>query len=453
MVFGLAAFMLVSAGPAHGATTGTKTTLSGTIALTGTEGKDDFSVSFQNGTSLSDTATLTIEPAVTVTATNGSCPPETDPVTGRPTFNECPVKSFGGSSTLALDLRKGDDNVDIGIDDEGGAFGGFNVGAGAGNDTVVLELDHPAAVTLKGEDGNDTLSAGSDTNSIAPGATFDGGLGTDIAAFRATTYRDQIGTQQLGVTASLEGKTATTTVVNPSTGQPTILRTDNLASIEGLTGTEVGDVLVGSTKNDTLTGDDGNDNLKGGDGDDVLSGGGGLDELDGGVGRDTLDGGIGIDRFLKGDGGDTFNSRDGYLEEVPCTRADTILDDLVDKVIGDLTQCSISTAAAKWLYDTHLSGRSAKISRGALETKVSCPELKPETCEGRLEALLGKRTLAHVDYKVKPGQKTTVRLPISEADARKASGKRIVLSAEELDADGRDRFISRPTRVSKARPD
>ena len=72
---------------------------------------------------------------------------------------------------------------------------------------------------------------------------------------------------------------------------------------------------------------------------------------------------------------------------------------------------------------------------------------KPETCEGELDAVLGKRTLGRAAYDVAPGKKVAIGLPISKGNARRAEGKRIVLSASEVDADGRDRFVSRPTRV------
>ena len=55
---------------------------------------------------------MTITPAVSVTATSGSCPPETDPITGRPTVNSCTVIT-SSSATLVIDLRAGDDAVEV----------------------------------------------------------------------------------------------------------------------------------------------------------------------------------------------------------------------------------------------------------------------------------------------------------------------------------------------------
>src|SRR5207342_2056890 len=97
----------------------------------------------------------------------------------------------------------------------------------------------------------------------------------------------------IGVTASLDAKTAVFSGLN-SASQPATFRTDTLSSIEGLSGTEVGDVLTGGSGPDTLLGGAGDDNLNGGGGDDNLQGGDDLDDLVGGVGRDTLDGGPGI---------------------------------------------------------------------------------------------------------------------------------------------------------------
>jgi hypothetical protein len=126
-----------------------------------------------------------------------------------------------------------------------------------------------------------------------------------------------------------------------------------------------------------------------------------------------------------------------------------IVDDLVDKVAGDTTSCSISTAAAQHRYDTKLSGRPARVAGRSLLTRVSCPARKSTTCAGQLEALLGNKVLGKTRYRVAPGHRAAVQLPLDKIDARRAAGRRILLSATELDADGRDRFVSRPARVAK----
>jgi Ca2+-binding RTX toxin-like protein len=420
--------------PASGVDT---TTLSGTITIAGTEGKDELVVDFDAAG-----GTMTVQPAATVTATAGSCPAKTDPLTGRPTINECAYDPQN-LSLVVVDLKAGDDTVAV---SHGRAV---TVSGGAGNDRIQVDASDR---TLRGDDGDDLLAApgGMSTNQANNHAVaYDGGAGTDTASFVGAVASPGGDLVQIGVTASLETKTAT--FQGPTVSAPNgVYRVDTLTSIEGLSGTGVGDVLTGATKAETLVGETGNDNIRGGDGDDNIQGGGGLDDLVGGSGRDTLDGGPGIDTFPKGSGGDSFLARDGYAESIPCFSSDVIVDDLVDRVTGTPTSCSISTAAAKHHYDTKLSGRPARIVDGALQTRVRCPARKSTICKGDVEALLGRRTLGKAHYRVRPGDKLDLRLPLSKADARRAEGHKILLSATEVDADGRDRFVSRPTRVAKA---
>jgi Ca2+-binding RTX toxin-like protein len=442
MVLGAAVLILAAAGSTGAAIT--PGTVGGTVTITGTDGKDEFVVHVdQSGNGF----VLVVEPAATVTSTLGPCPPLVDPLSGRPTVNRCPL-DLEQALTLVVNLKAGDDSVRV----QPRAGTDVGVGAGAGNDLV--EILGGGSRSLKGEDGNDTLLTAGDlsvTQANKP-VTYDGGAGIDTAAWVAP--RVSTADDPLGVSASLASATATFSGVNID-NQPTTFRTDSLKEIESLSGTDFGDVLVGNTGPNVLSGGAGNDTLRGSDGADQLFGGIALDSLDGGKDSDTMDGGPGIDDYPAGGGLDTYNTRDGYLESVTCVKNDVIVDDLVDKVINNTTTnaCSVSTAAAKHLYDTHLSGRPARVVADTLATKVRCPAEKPEPCEGRLAALLGKRELGHADYKLRPGRAGILHLPISDADARRASGKRIVLSAEELDADGRDRFVSRPTRVEKVRPD
>jgi hypothetical protein len=428
------------------------TPLSGTITITGTGGKDDLQVVVTPPSSETGTAaSLTIDPAAAITATSGACPPETDPVNGRPLRNECTISS-SATPTLMIELGGGDDLVVV--DDSLGETIAAQVSGGPGNDAITLLARGDR--TIKGDDGDDQLAAPGPTSGTASHpVTYDGGAGADVASFAGNTALARSGgtasgfrAEELGVNASLETKTAALVGINQAFAFTTF-RTDKLNGIEILSGTGASDVLTGAAGPDTLLGGEGNDNLRGGDGDDNLQGGDDLDDLVGGTGKDTIDGGLGIDTFPKGSGGDTFLTRDGYAESIACVKEDVLVIDLVDKPGGELGGCSVSTAAAKHLYDTKLSGRPARIQGKALATRVRCPALKTEACEGKLEAMLGRHALAHVDYKVKPGSKVDVKLPITASNARKAAGKDIVLSAKEVDADGRDRFVSRPSRVAK----
>jgi Ca2+-binding RTX toxin-like protein len=419
------------------------TALSGQITVTGTGGKDNLDIEFSFEGARSR-YTMVVTPAATVTATSGSCPPNTDPLTGRPTVTEC-VVTPSSQTTLVVDALAGDDTVIV--EDSDFVMGALRLNGGLGND--VLEAAALTGRTLRGEDGNDTLIAGGPmSGGTNPAVGFDGGAGTDTAAWDDPSVATSGPNQDLGVTASLASGTATLAGVN-NQSQPTTFRTDTLTAIEGLIGTDVGDVLIGNAGANTLSGGRGNDNLNGGDGADSLLGGDDLDNLIGGKAADTVDGGLGIDTYPPDSGADTFNTRDGFLEQVTCVKGDAIANDLVDTVASNTAAnaCSVSTAAAKHRYDTKLSGKPARVVDGELRTKVRCPGAKPETCEGELEALLGKRKLGRAAYDVAPGKKVAIGLPISKGNARRAEGKRIVLSASEVDADGRDRFVSRPTRV------
>jgi Ca2+-binding RTX toxin-like protein len=88
----------------------------------------------------------------------------------------------------------------------------------------------------------------------------------------------------------------------------------------GVFGGDGNDLIIGSAGNNGLQGDLGNDTLRGGAGDDSLGGDYGNDRLEGGVGEDSLNGGVGNDLLLGGadddflvgiDGDDTINGGAG----------------------------------------------------------------------------------------------------------------------------------------------
>src|SRR5204862_147185 len=103
---------------------------------------------------------------------------------------------------------------------------------------------------LQGNNGDDTLEGGSGAD------TLDGGSGVDIASYvNAST----------GLTVSLASPAFNT---GEAAG-------DIYITIEGLSGSNFADTLIGDAGTNTL------------------SGGAGDDQLDGGAGNDTLDGGAG----------------------------------------------------------------------------------------------------------------------------------------------------------------
>src|SRR3954447_29921 len=86
-------------------------------------------------------------------------------------------------------------------------------------------------------------------------------------------------------------------VVDLSTGWGTAgdALNDHLVDIEGLTGSNFGDTLIGNAADNVLFGFDGADNLQGRAGNDLLLGGNGDDILNGGSGADYLQGDLGFD--------------------------------------------------------------------------------------------------------------------------------------------------------------
>jgi hypothetical protein len=424
----LTCLWLMTASTAHGQSVG------GTVTITGTSGRDEVTVSTVAGPTAVEE--LIVSPGVTLTATTGSCPPNTDPLTGRPVGFRC---RFSRINLLSLDLQGADDLLSVNT--QGASVDAVTAAGGPGNDALEVS---GVGRTLLGGDGNDTLAAPGLAQSANPVA-FNGGTGRDFADFRGISrLSSSFNEERAGVTASLA--TGRAEILLPASATS---RVDTLTAIEGLSGTAVGDVLTGGPGNDDLLGQDGPDILNGGDGNDTLNGGDASDRLTAGKGTDTLDGGRAIDEFVKSDGGDTLISRDGFAESTACTSADVIVNDLVDRLVSPELCASVSTAAAKHRFDTVISRRSPRLGEdGDLRVRLGCPEEKPETCAGVLRARLGGRGLAGARYRIRPGRRATIELNLSAAEARQARGKRLTLRAAEVDDDGRDRSVSRRVRVA-----
>lgn len=100
-----------------------------------------------------------------------------------------------------------------------------------------------------------------------------------------------------------------------------------------LTGSEVGDVMIGFGDRDRIRGGPGHDCLIGGSGNDRLHGDGGDDRITGGRGNDVLVGGRGVNAYDAGPGRDYVDARNGRRELVRCGRGrDRALIDRGDRV-------------------------------------------------------------------------------------------------------------------------
>lgn len=132
---------------------------------------------------------------------------------------------------------------------------------GEGNDTLIVQMDSPILVKLRGGPGADSLSGD---------AAFDdihGNQGNDIAH-------------------GWEGD-------------------------DWVVGGQDDDVLYGDTGHDIVLGNLGVDALDGGDGNDLIRGGQGNDSIIGGAGDDWIAGDLGSDTISGGAGADTFHAHGG----------------------------------------------------------------------------------------------------------------------------------------------
>lgn len=209
----------------------------------------------------------------------------------------CTLRLYGGAGADLLTGSPGGDGLY-------GNGGNDTLTGGAGEDLIV---DGPGADTVMGGPDADYLRAAA---SADPGDDYRGGGGIDTVSYLS---------RQNGVTVTIDN------VANDGESG----ENDNVhLDVEGVTGGDGDDVLVGSgagnflagglAGNDELYGGDGADHLDGFDGDDLLMGDAGDDVLTGFGGNDILDGGAGVDEYRGGEGDDLFINADGLAETIDC---------------------------------------------------------------------------------------------------------------------------------------
>ncbi len=186
----------------------------------------------------------------------------------------------------------------------------------AGNDKIVISAGLNQPATILGDNGNDTIVAGSGDTEVSGGSGNDkivGGRGNDT-----------------------------------------------------LCGDSGNDVIVGGAGNDTIFGEGGNDILNGGVGDDLLLGGDGNDTLDGAAGNDhlygqagndKLIGGVGNNILVGGDGNDTIVARFGRNILIGGDGKDTLVGNAGDDIlIAGSTAHDEDDAALQAILDEWSSG-------------------------------------------------------------------------------------------------
>ena len=174
--------------------------------------------------------------------------------------------SVGFRNTATLDGTTDTSIIDVSANTDGYSFDASTIGrvsidGGAGNDTIIVEIDRRAVIN--GGDGLDSINSGTGSDQIFGGAGDDTILGNG--------------------------------------GRDVIFGGEGNDNISGGTGP---DVLIGDAGNDTVVGGLGDDRVFG---DDVLGGAVegdavGNDTISGGEGRDTLYGGLGADVISGGPG-------------------------------------------------------------------------------------------------------------------------------------------------------
>jgi Ca2+-binding RTX toxin-like protein len=230
---------------------------------------------------------------------------------------------IGGGSNDILNGQNGNDIIDGGV-------GTDTMTGGAGDDTFFVDVTTDV-VNEAAAGGTDTINSTANTytmggqvenmnfigtgdfvgtgngqnNTIVGGAgndTLNGGGGDDVLEGRGgnNNYTGAAGIDTVTYANATSGVNA-----NLITGVATANGfggTDNLATIENLTG---------SGFNDTLTGSAAANILSGGSGADTINAGGGADTVIGGAGNDTLNGEAAADIIQGGDGDDTINGGAG----------------------------------------------------------------------------------------------------------------------------------------------
>ena len=191
--------------------------------------------------------------------------------------------AFGPDQTVEIELTPNADVI------YGNAFGAgtLSIDAGRGNDDLQLFVDddplQPDLLIIDAGSGNDTVSVGAffDTQ-------IDGGRGDD----------------EISLSPGGASEPDTTHILTGGDGRDYII-----GSIHGtnlIYGGNGADGLAGGFQADTIHGDIGRDEIAGQGGDDALLGGANRDAIFGGEGQDTLDGGTGNDSLYGEDGVDSF---------------------------------------------------------------------------------------------------------------------------------------------------
>lgn len=298
----------------------------GNDTIRGGEGGDDDDT--LDASALTGALTVTYSGDEAATITDGTATISVSEVENLILGNQ--ADSVDGSAVTGgfnIDAGAGDDTVidGAGNDTIDGGSGWDSVTLSEGGDDLLTDVEE---VILNGDFGNDTLTIADGTDGYIgfytdAGITLDFVDGTNATAtqgannaflngyfaFADSSHDDSFDASLAGAGISYYGWAGDDTVTGSSFSDSLF----NFSSGSFVVDAGAGDDYVsgGNGAND-IVGGSGNDSLSGGTGTDTLSGGSGADTIDGGRGDDTLAGGTGDDLLSGENDADTFVVEDNF---------------------------------------------------------------------------------------------------------------------------------------------
>jgi Ca2+-binding RTX toxin-like protein len=320
---------------------------------------------------------------------------------------------------------------------------------GLGGDDSLIAAPGVAQMTLlsvNGGSGSDTISGsdGPDVIDGGPGGDFlNGAEGDDSFVWNDGDGSDRID-GDLGVddvTASLDGTAGDVVSVQPNGRRVTLARTNlvpfalDIGSIESLhlagrggadmlTAGAIGLVAVnvsGGPGNDTITTRGSFDFVLGDEGDDHVDvRDGAPDVARGGEGNDSV-AADDVDLF------DGFETVDGAGAAAPPPPPPPPPAPIVSPPAAGPPPAVVAPPAPRTTpVSVAIKGGTAKVSKGRVAVRLSCPATSPDPCSGMvvLTAAHAKRAvLARARYSIAPGRSATLKLKLARGTSRLADRK------------------------------
>jgi hypothetical protein len=359
-----------------------------------------------------------------------------------------------GTHVIVVNGGSGNDTISILASVNDIVFAEMN---GNGGDDVLTDAD--TGDQLNGGDGNDRLVGGKGGDDLQGGAgddtfVWNNGDGSDVIEGDAGDDTVQVnGSTILGDTFTLAPENGRVRFKRTNLNTFSLLSAAEHFQVNGLGGDDFVEASpgVGALTQLSVDGGSGGDVIRGSDGPDLLVGGPGNDRITGGAGRDAVFGGGGDDQVdVSGDGPDFASGGDG-TDLVFADAADVDLIDGFETINRPasppaapppapvepppttvappaITPQPSPAPAAKALAVT-IKARTAKVTRGSVGLRISCPAGSPANCTGVLvlRTRAGK-TLGRSRYHLAPGASVTLKVKLAR-NVRRLAGRKGRLSA------------------------